>query len=110
MDEIVVKYSVQLDQAEAELKGFEKELKSTDAIGKKTFSDITKEANKSAVAIDKTSKETQTLTNKLGNLADNLPFAAQAKQVLELSKNVVSLGQGAEKSSLGFRVLKIAIA
>lgn len=109
MDKIVVAYQLQMDQAEAEVKDFEKTLRSAESTGKKTFSTVASESKKAGIAMEKTSGNVDTLKNKLSNLTDNLPFAAQAKQVLELGNAVTGLGGATQSASSGFKILRAAI-
>lgn len=51
-----------------------------------------------------------TLNDKLSNLANSLPFANQIKEVTALGSAVTESGGAAQKSSLGFQILKVAIA
>jgi hypothetical protein len=108
-DEILVKYKLDMSQAEAEVKDFEKELKTTESVGKKSFSTISNESKKSAQAISNTSTQVDTLGSKLSSLADNLPFAGQAKQVLELGSALTSSGNAAKGASVGVRVFSTAL-
>ena len=108
-DKIVVDYQIQLQQAEAELKGFEKELRNAESIGKKSMGSISNESKKTASEMNKTSGSVTNLSSKFTELANNLPFAGQIKQVTELGSAVTGLGGAAKTSSAGFQILKIAM-
>jgi hypothetical protein len=108
-DKIVVEYDIQLQQAEAELKGFEKELRNAESIGKKSMNSITAESKKTSGEINKTSGSVTNLSSKFTELANNLPFAGQIKQVAELGSAVTGLGGAAKASSAGFQILRVAM-
>ncbi len=86
----------------------------TEARNKATDPKQIKELNKQLDAQNKKVKELTTSTKSLGTkfneLANQLPFAGQIKQAVELGSSMVGLGGAAQKSSLGFQVLRIAIA
>lgn len=108
-DTIVVKFVGDTSQIEGEIKDYEKTLRSAEAAGKKTFGTVTTESKKAGIAMEKTSGNVDTLKNKLSSLTDNLPFAAQAKQVLELGSAVTGLGGAAKTASAGIRILNAAL-
>lgn len=109
-DKIVIEYSAKITQLEASLNKVEKELKDVDNAGKRAFDDVSKESKKASTQIDKTAKSVDSLSSKFSDLANQLPFAGQIKQVLELGKTVTSLGTSAKSASTGFNVLKVALA
>lgn len=88
--------------------------KLTEARDKSTNPKEIKELNKQIDAQNKKLKEvtttTKTLGETFGDLANQLPFVGQAKQVTELGKAVIGLGGAAQKSSAGFQILRVAIA
>jgi len=72
-----------------------------------------KELNKQIDVQNKKMKEltttTETLGSKFGNLASQLPFIAQIKQVKDLAGAVIGVGSAAKTSAGAFQFLKAAI-
>lgn len=109
-DKIIIEYGAKIDSLEKDLETLEKELKKVDKASNASIGDMEKDANKSAKAIDKNTKEVKTLSGELGKLASNLPFASQLKQVNDFGSAILGVGNSAGKTSSIFKILKVAIA
>lgn len=109
-DKIIIEYEVRNAQLGAALDKVEKDLKDVEKAAGKSIAKVGTEAKKAGVEIEKTAQKTSVLKDKLNDLALNLPYAAQIKQVAELGNAVINLGGAAQKSSTGFQILKVAIA
>jgi hypothetical protein len=108
-DEIVVRYDADVKKLETKLKGIEAEQLAIDKNAKATGQTITKEANKSAIAVQKVEKNTKSLKDAFRDLAGNLPFAGAVQQITMMGDSLNGVAQGAGKVSGSMKVLKAAI-
>ena len=87
--------------------------KLTEARDKSTDPKQIKALNSQIEAQNKKLKEVtstaQTLGGKFKELANQLPFASQIKQAVELGQSMVGLGGSAQTASNGFKILRTAI-
>lgn len=108
-DQIIVEYDANLALLQKKMAQLENALLDVEKDSKKAMGVLTTESNKSAKAVDGTSKQVVSLKDKLTDLANNLPFANQIKEVTALGSAVTGLGGAAQKSSIGFQVLRVAM-
>jgi hypothetical protein len=116
VDEIVIKYSYDLKSLLAEQNKLEAELVQTEKISKKSADSVgkmyTSQTAKVKEATNATNQQTKAVTSlsdKLNEIANNLPFANQAKSVLGLGSALTSSGNAAKGASVGIRVFSSAL-
>lgn len=107
-DVIVLEYQVNLSNLEAGYAKLEKEQKDVQTAAKNTSQEINKGAKQAADSTNEVAKSTTNLKSKLSDLASNLPFANQAKEVVNFSSAVTGIGPAATKASAGVRILSAA--
>jgi hypothetical protein len=109
-DKIIIEYEAKIAGLEGSLNKIEKELKDVEKTAGNSFKKVTAEGNKAGAAVDKTTQKVSVLGDKFKDLANNLPFVGQIKQVTELASAVTGLEGAAIKGANGFKILKYAIA
>jgi hypothetical protein len=116
VDEIVVKYVGDVANLENSLSRLESEMlevasagkKSSDAVGK-SYSNQTAKIKETTKATEQQGKAVVSLSDKLKDLANNLPLANQIRQVGELGNVLSGVGPAAQKGAIGVRVLSTAL-
>jgi len=108
-DKIIIEYEAKIAGLEGSLNKIEKELKDVEKTAGNSFKKVTAEGNKAGAAVDKTTQKVSVLGDKFKDLANNLPFVGQIKQVVELAGAVGGLEGAAVKGANGFKILKVAI-
>jgi hypothetical protein len=109
-DKIILEYGVKYDELDKAYTEIEKDLKGIEKASEKSMGELEKDSKSSAKAINQNTKEVKTLSGEMKNLASNLPFASQIKQIQDFGSAVLNTGNAAGKSSSMFKVLKVAIA
>ena len=108
-DTILLKYTADTDALKVELNQLEKEMLGVDSATKKTNTDIQAGAKKSANEVDKVNKEVKGLGSSMSTLANNLPFAGQAQQILQMGGALGNVTTATGKSTGAMKLLKIAL-
>lgn len=116
MDEIIVKFKGDVSDLSADLVQLENQMLENAAIAKKTARDVGKSFSDQTVKIKETTKateqQTKTVTNlsdKLKDLANNLPLANQIRQIGELGGALTGAGSAAQKGAIGVRIFSTAL-
>jgi len=109
-DKIILEYGAKYDELDKAYASIEKDLKGIESASDKSMGELEKDSKKSAKAIGENTKEVKSLSAQMKDLASNLPFASQIKQVNDFGRSVLNVGNSASKSAGMFKILKVAIA
>lgn len=109
-DEVIVVFKGDYSDFDKSLPQYEKGVRAAQGTADKASKAMQENQKKTAKEIDNTTKSVSSLKDKLSTLASNLPFANQAKQILDYGKAITDVGTAAKGTSGMMNILRIALA